>query len=116
MGEMLAYYAAADVVIMGGSLLAYGSQNLIEPCALGRPVVLGPSTFHFAAAARGAVKAGAAVAVADATEAMRVAAALSADEAKRNAMGEAGRRFVDAHRGAVRRLADAIGEAVAPKA
>ena len=116
MGEMPAYYAAGDVVLMGGSFLAYGSQNLIEPCAMGRPVVLGPSTFNFAEAARGAVKAGAAVAVADATEAMRVAAALSADEAKRNAMGEAGRRFVDAHRGAVRRLADAIGEAVAPKA
>ena len=112
MGEMPAYYAAGDVVLMGGSFLAYGSQNLIEPCAMGRPVVLGPSTFNFAEAARGAVKAGAAVAVADATEAMRVAAALCADEAKRNAMGEAGRRFVDAHRGAVERLAAAIDEAV----
>ena len=39
MGEMLAYYAAADLAIMGGSLLAYGSQNLIEPCAVGKPVM-----------------------------------------------------------------------------
>ena len=47
MGEMLAYYAAADVVLMGGSFLAHGSQNLIEPCALGKPVVVGPSTYNF---------------------------------------------------------------------
>jgi 3-deoxy-D-manno-octulosonic-acid transferase len=37
LGEMLAYYAAADVVIMGGSFLPFGSQNLIEACAVGRP-------------------------------------------------------------------------------
>ena len=43
MGEMLAYYAAADVVLMGGSFLDYGSQNLIEACALGKPVIVGPA-------------------------------------------------------------------------
>ncbi len=41
MGEMLAYYAAADVVVIGGSLMAFGGQNLIEACALGRPVIVG---------------------------------------------------------------------------
>jgi 3-deoxy-D-manno-octulosonic-acid transferase len=112
MGEMLAYYEAADVVIMGGSLLPFGGQNLIEPCALGRPVIVGPHTYNFAQAAEGAIAAGAAVRVADAGEAIR--AAQSIDAAKRADMGARARAFVAAHRGAVKRLVDWI-EATAAK-
>ena len=108
MGEMLAYYGAADVVIVGGSLLEYGAQNLIEPCALGRPVIVGPSTYNFAQAAAEAVAIGAAVAVRDAREALAQADAISADRARREAMGRKGLEFVAAHRGAVNRLADWI--------
>ena len=53
MGEMLAYYAACDVAIIGGSLLPFGAQNLIEACAVGRPVIIGPHTYNFAEATRG---------------------------------------------------------------
>ncbi|HEX4782585.1 MAG TPA: lipid IV(A) 3-deoxy-D-manno-octulosonic acid transferase [Usitatibacter sp.] len=108
MGEMLAYYAAGDVAIIGGSLLDFGGQNLIEACALGRPVIVGPSTFNFDEAARGAIKAGAAVRVPDARAALREASALDADAARRGAMGANGLAFVAAHRGAVERLADWI--------
>ncbi len=59
MGEMLAYYAAADVVLVGGSLLPYGGQNLIEACAVGRPVLFGPHTFNFENAAEAALADGA---------------------------------------------------------
>jgi 3-deoxy-D-manno-octulosonic-acid transferase len=104
MGEMLAYYAAADVVIMGGSLLAYGSQNLIEACALGRPVIVGPHTYNFDEASESAIAAGAAVRVRDAREALDVAAALTSDDARRAAMGAKARAFVADHRGAVERL------------
>ena len=106
MGEMLAYYAAADVVIMGGSLQPYGSQNLIEACALARPVIVGPHTYNFAQASDDAVAAGAAVRVADAAGALRVASQLSADRARLREMGERAERFVAAHRGAVGRLVD----------
>lgn len=105
MGEMLAYYAAADVVVMGGSLLEYGSQNLIEACALARPVIVGPHTFNFEAAAEGAISAGAALRVPDAAAALREAAALSGDAGRRSAMGAAGAAFVARHRGAVERHA-----------
>ena len=44
MGEMVAYYAACDVAVIGGSLLPFGAQNLIEACAVGRPVIIGPHT------------------------------------------------------------------------
>jgi 3-deoxy-D-manno-octulosonic-acid transferase len=106
MGEMLAYYAAADLVLMGGSFLEYGSQNLIEPCALGTPVVMGPHTFNFEQAAEGAIAAGAAVRVRDARAALAEAAAISRDRARREAMGTRATAFVAAHRGAVGRLLD----------
>jgi 3-deoxy-D-manno-octulosonic-acid transferase len=112
MGEMLAYYEAADVVIMGGSLLAFGGQNLIEPCALGRPVIVGPHTYNFSEATEGAIAAGAARRVADAGEALRIASKLTA--AERAEMGAQASAFVAAHRGAVMRLVDWI-EATAAK-
>lgn len=110
MGEMLAYYAAADVVIVGGSLAPFGGQNLIEACALGRPVIVGPHTFNFEEAAEGAIRAGAAMRVRDAGEALAAAAALSADDARRREMGERAREFVRAHRGALGRLVAWIEE------
>ena len=105
MGEMLAYYAAADVVVIGGSLLPFGGQNLIEGCALGRPVIVGPHTYNFEEAAKGAIKAGAAMRVRDAREALENALAITADEARRREMGTKALEFVRAHRGAVDRLA-----------
>ena len=71
---------------------------------MGVPVILGPHTFNFAQAAQGALEAGAAVRVADAVEAMRVARELDADASRRQAMGAAGLAFVEAHRGAVERF------------
>ena len=104
MGEMLAYYAAADAVVIGGSLLPFGGQNLIEASALGRPVIVGPHTYNFEEAAKGAIKAGAAVRVRDAKEALAAAAAITADEARCREMGKKARAFVQSHRGAVDRL------------
>ena len=116
MGEMLAYYAAADVAIMGGSLLPYGSQNLIEPCALGKPVIVGPHTYNFEEAAEEAIHAGAALRVRDAQEALAAAAELSRDTARRARMGESARAFVAAHRGAVDRLMNWLDSTVGAKA
>jgi 3-deoxy-D-manno-octulosonic-acid transferase len=103
MGELFAYYGAAEVTFVGGSLLDFGSQNLIEPCAVGVPVLIGPSTFNFAEAAQGALAAGAARQVGDAAELADQARMLLADAAKRNRMGEAGRAFAAHHRGATQR-------------
>ncbi len=112
MGEMLAYYAAADVVVMGGSLLAFGGQNLIEACALGRPVIVGPHTYNFEEAAESAIAAGAALRASDAAEALRLAALVAGDATRRGAMGERARAFVAGHRGAVLRLMAWLGPRV----
>ena len=104
MGEMSAYYAATDVAFVGGSLLPLGGQNLIEPIALGIPVLIGPHTFNFAEATAGAIAAGAARLVADADEMARAVCELLSDPSRRKAMGDAARTFHAAHQGAVQRL------------
>lgn len=103
LGEMAFYYAAADVAVIGGSFVPQGGQNLIEACAAGTPALLGPSMFNFAEATRLALEAGAALQFASAGEALRAALDLCADRARRDRMGEAGRRLCAAHRGATGR-------------
>jgi 3-deoxy-D-manno-octulosonic-acid transferase len=108
MGEMDAWYTLADVAIMGGSMLSFGSQNLIEPCAAGCPVVLGPSTFNFAEAAQQALAAGAVRQVSDAAQAVTAALQLLGDNAARVAMAQAGQAFTSNHRGATQRTLEAL--------
>ena len=108
MGEMAAYFAASDVVIMGGSLLPFGAHNLIEACAMGKPVIVGPHDYNFAEAVRLAVAAGAALQVADARQAVTTAMALLNDAPRYQRMAEAGLAFVRAHAGATQRVIDLI--------
>lgn len=104
MGEMFAYYAACDVAFIGGSLLPLGGQNLIEACAVGVPVLIGPHTFNFNDASEAAVACGAALRVVDAQSLAAQAARLFTDGAARATMAAAGREFAAAHRGAVNRI------------
>ena len=104
MGEMLAYCAAADAVFVGGSLLPLGGQNLIEPIAVGTPVLVGPHTFNFTEATANAIAAGAALRVADAGALVAEVRSLLADPGRRRAMSEAGGVFCATHRGALDRL------------
>ena len=108
MGEMFAYYAACDVAIIGGSLLSFGAQNLIEACAMGRPVVVGPHTYNFAEATQFALDAGAAIRVDDAGAAIAAAGGLLLDPARARGMGEAGLQFTREHRGAAARLMELL--------
>ncbi|WEN41198.1 3-deoxy-D-manno-octulosonic acid transferase [Thauera sp. GDN1] len=103
MGEMFAYYAAAEVALIGGSWLPFGGQNLIEACAVGTPVVIGPHTYNFQAVADDAVRAGAALRAEDAEAGMRAAMALLADAARREDVSAAGRAFATTHQGATAR-------------
>lgn len=108
MGELFAYYAAANVAFVGGSLLDFGSQNLIEPCAVGVPVLLGPSTFNFAEAAQNALAAGAARQCGDVSALVNEATRLLGNVAERAMMAEAGRAFAAQHRGATARTLELV--------
>ena len=108
MGEMFAYYAACDIAFVGGSLLPLGGQNLLEACAVGRPVIVGPHTFNFEDATRGAIEAGAAIRVSDAEELANSIDQLLGDSNRRRAMSEAGKRFTEEHRGATEKTLNLI--------
>jgi 3-deoxy-D-manno-octulosonic-acid transferase len=108
MGEMFAYYHAADLVFIGGSLLPLGGQNLIEPASVGKPVLIGPSCFNFADASRKAIECGAARQVSTAEEMVDIVNQLLSDDVSREHMGLAGLTFSQAHRGASQRIADLI--------
>lgn len=100
MGEMFAYYSACDIAFIGGSLLPFGGQNLIEACAVGKPVVIGPHTYNFTQAAQLATECGAARRVADATEIMQVLEDLFSSPDQMQSMSMAGLTFVRANQGA----------------
>ena len=100
MGEMFAYYAACDAAFVGGSLLPLGGQNLLEACAVGCPVIVGPHTFNFEEATRDAIAAGAAIRVESGADLARAVEALFDDAARRESMGKAGKQFTALHRGA----------------
>jgi 3-deoxy-D-manno-octulosonic-acid transferase len=112
MGEMAFYYGAADVAVIGGSFLPLGGQNLIEALAAGVPVILGPSMFNFAEATRLALEAGAAVQVADAQAASRIAIELLGDKSKREEMARAGMKLCETHRGATQKHLEVLKAAV----
>jgi 3-deoxy-D-manno-octulosonic-acid transferase len=112
MGEMPLYYSASDLVVMGGSLLPLGGQNLIEACAAGCPVLLGEHTFNFQQASEDAIDCGAAMRVGgNGSLASRLATAMSRilqDQHRRQEMGEAALRYAADYRGATTRIMAAL--------
>ena len=107
MGEMALYYGASDVALLGGSFARLGGQNLIEAAACGCPLVMGPHTFNFSAAAELSLAAGAALRVADIEEGVARAVALARDP-ERNQWVQRAFAFAGAHRGAAERMASEI--------
>ena len=108
MGEMTAWYAMADVAILGGSLRPFGGQNLIEAAAVGCPVVLGPHTFNFAQAAEDAVECGAALRAENAAHALDLAQSVAENPSQRGAMSLSALEWVASHRGATQRTLKAL--------
>ena len=103
-GELTAFYAASDAAFVGGSLVPVGGHNLLEPAALGLPVITGPYTANGREIALRLIEAGGAVEVADGAALGELVKRLLADPALRERMGESARGFVEAHRGSLARL------------
>ncbi len=109
MGEMFAYYMACDVAFIGGSLLPFGGQNLIEACSVGKPVLIGPHTYNFTEASKLAVEHGAALRVANANDLVQVMQDLFRNRERMTQMGSAGLGFVRSNRGATEVALTLIG-------
>ncbi|MHB1675984.1 MAG: lipid IV(A) 3-deoxy-D-manno-octulosonic acid transferase [Sulfuriferula sp.] len=104
MGELFAYYRAADIAMIGGSLLPLGGQNLIEAAAVGCPVIMGPHMWNFTEVSRAAVASGAAIQIAEVGELAHVITALLNDAPRRAKMSAAAIEFSRVHQGATARL------------
>jgi 3-deoxy-D-manno-octulosonic-acid transferase len=107
-GELATLYAAADAAFVGGSLVPIGGHNLLEPAALGLPVLTGPSHANGEEIARLLLAEGAALEVRDARELAAALSGLLADPQERRRMGDIGRRIVESNRGSVARLLELI--------
>ena len=107
-GEMPAYYAAADVALLGGSFAPLGGQNLIEAAACACPIVMGPHTFNFNEPSAQALEEGAAWRAADVAQALSLA--LNIDDHVLQQARSAGQAWVATHAGAAQRQAQAVAE------
>ena len=116
MGEMPLYYSASDLVVMGGSILPFGGQNLIEACAAGCPVLLGEHTYNFQQATLDAIKAGAAQRISgdlllgETIAFMESLKALLLNTAELAKMSEAAKSYSIEHQGATKRILAALDQ------
>lgn len=103
-GELLSFYAAADLAFMGGSLVPVGGHNMIEPCALGVAVIFGPHLFNFQQTSDQLVQAGAATRVDNTADLAAAVTALLSDAGLRQTRGNQGQACIRANRGALQHL------------
>ncbi len=115
MGELSALYGAADLAFVGGSLVPVGGHNLLEPAAMGVPVLTGPELANFADVAEALRERGALVEVTDAATLAESLARLLVDAAERERLAAAGRAVVEANRGALARTLEGLERLIQAK-
>jgi 3-deoxy-D-manno-octulosonic-acid transferase len=111
-GELSRVYSAATAVFIGGTFCARGGQNMLEPAALGKPVVSGPSLSNFEEIARTLVEAGGMRVVDNPVDLAGALAELLKDPARARQIGARSVEAVKAGRGAVDRTMDLIEKRV----
>jgi 3-deoxy-D-manno-octulosonic-acid transferase len=113
MGELSVFLAAADIAFVGGSLVAVGGHNPLEPAALGLPVLMGPHVVNFAQVDRLLGEASARYRVVDARSLATTLENLLTDAPARQAAGVQAQAVVEQHRGACKKtltqLTDRLG-------
>ena len=113
MGVLQPHYAAADLAFVGGTLAPVGGHNLLEPAALGKPVLFGPHLDAVVEIAARLLTAGAGRRVENSEDLSATLLELLPDRARRARMGQAGAELVAAGQGALQRSLAAIDEALA---
>ncbi len=108
MGELLLLFALADVAFVGGSLVPTGGHNLLEPAALGKPVLTGPHLFNFLDIAAQLRDAGALVEVDSAPELATQVALFWDDAQSAERARTAGYEVLANNQGALARLLAAL--------
>jgi len=104
MGELPLLYATADLAFVGGSLVPIGGHNLLEPAAVGLPIIVGPYTFECEAICQQLVTAGAVEQINQASELAPHVEKYLLNLTLREKMGKLGQAFVAQNRGALARV------------
>ncbi|MNM89977.1 3-deoxy-D-manno-octulosonic acid transferase [compost metagenome] len=112
MGELLFLYALADIAFVGGSLVGNGGHNLLEPAALGKPVLSGPHLFNFLEIAAQLREVGALGEVSDAVGLAAAVEQLWDQPESAQRMADAGLGVLRANQGALKRLLDGLGRLI----
>ncbi|HEX6832158.1 MAG TPA: lipid IV(A) 3-deoxy-D-manno-octulosonic acid transferase [Rudaea sp.] len=108
LGELLRFYAASDVAFVGGSLVAIGGHNVLEPAAMSVPVIVGPNTFNFYEVTESLLEHGAAVRIDDGEELGATVTRLFADDKLRQSTGRAARMAFEREQGGVLRTVSIV--------
>jgi 3-deoxy-D-manno-octulosonic-acid transferase len=104
MGELMLFYASADVAFVGGSLVTVGGHNLLEPAALKLPMIVGPHNYNAQDIADLFIDSGLATVVADAEALADRLVELFARPDERRSLGTAGEALIKSSRGALDKL------------
>jgi 3-deoxy-D-manno-octulosonic-acid transferase len=108
LGELMEFYAAADLAFVGGSLVPVGGHNLLEPASLGRAVLTGPYQFNSPQVVRALSQLGALTVVHNRAQLCLALQRLINDPVARAAQGAAARAAIEANRGALGRVLELI--------
>lgn len=109
-GELQMIFAAADIAFVGGSLVPVGGHNLIEPAALGLPVLTGPHLHNFTDIGQLLRQAGAAQIVVDSKAIADAVIALLSAKDLREKIGRSARETIDANRGALQKHLECVAK------
>lgn len=101
MGELLVFYAAADLAFVGGSLVEKGGQNPLEPAAVGLPILSGPHTFNFATITEQLKQRNAKIQINNVIELAEQVTSLLSDPQQRQQMAQQAKKFVSENKGSV---------------
>ncbi|MEM1173261.1 MAG: lipid IV(A) 3-deoxy-D-manno-octulosonic acid transferase [Pseudomonadota bacterium] len=115
MGELITMYAACDIAFVGGSLVPIGGHNLLEPGALGLPILTGPHNFNAEDIARQFIDRGACRQVEGKSDLARVVAELLIDEGAAEKLGSASRAIIAENRGSLDQLMSLIRPFIATR-
>jgi 3-deoxy-D-manno-octulosonic-acid transferase len=108
LGELAGLYRIANAVFVGGSLVPGGGHNILEPAALNKVPIYGPSMENFREMSEQFLAAGAAIQVKNPDE-LGIAWRLLVREPERAAqLGARARELVDRNRGATQRVLEHI--------
>ena len=99
-GELATVYQIGTIVFVGGSLVATGGHNVLEPAVFGKPIVFGPHMSNFAEIAEAFVSNGAGVQLSNEHDLDETLVSLMSDPVRRARLGAAARALVEANRGA----------------